>query len=129
MAGWSGPGLLLVALLGSSAFGQIASAQGLSGFDGQYVGQLTLVEVIAGNCTPPPLGALYPLVVSGGQVSFAYLPRFDTTLTGSIAANGNFKASARTKHGFVEMTGQIRGNAVNAQIVSPSCLYNFATTY
>jgi hypothetical protein len=116
-------------MLGSTGFAEIASAQVTTGFDGQYVGQLTLVEVIAGDCTTPPLGAVYPLDVSGGRVTFAYVPRFATTLTGTVAANGYFKASARTKHGRVEMSGQIRERKVNAQIVSPSCLYNFATGY
>ncbi len=127
-----GPGLLLGAMLGSVALAQLAPlafAQVATGFDGHYVGKLTLVEVIAGDCTTPPLGALYPLDVSGGRVNFAYVPRFATTLTGTVAATGNFKASARTKHGRVEMTGELRGGKVNAQIVSPSCLYNFATGY
>ena len=117
-----GLGLLLAAALESVAF-----AQGTSGFDGQYAGELTLTAVISGDCTDPPRGALYPLTVSRGQVRFAYLPRFATTLTGSVAENGGFRASAPTRHGFVEMTGWIRGNAVRAQIVSPSCRYSFET--
>jgi hypothetical protein len=128
-----GPGLLLATALAAAAaqtaWTQGASAQVASGFDGQYVGALTLVEVIAGDCATPPLGAVYPLTVAGDRVSFAYVPRFATTLTGSVAANGSFKASARTKHGYVEMTGEIRGSRVSAQIVSPSCLYNFASAY
>lgn len=123
-----GPGVLLATGL-AAAWAQTAAAQVSSGFDGQYVGALTLLDVIAGDCTPPPLGAVYPLTVSGGRVSFAYVPRFATTLTGSVAANGVFKASARTKHGYVEMTGEIRGNRVSAQIVSPSCRYAFQTAY
>jgi hypothetical protein len=117
-----GPGLLL-----AIAFGSAAVAQGLSGFDGQYAGELTLVQVIDGDCAEPPRGALYPLTVSGGQVRFAYLPRFATTLTGSVAPNGSFMASAPARRGVVRMIGQIRGNAVRAQIVSPSCRYDFET--
>ena len=130
----SGPGLLVaatlgVAMLGSIAGARSAAAQGASGFDGDYTGTLTLVEVISGNCTPAPPGAIYPLTVSGGQVSFAYDPRFATVLTGSVAPDGTFRASAPTSLGPIEMTGQIKGNQVNAQIVSPSCLYNFAPAY
>src|SRR3954469_2883720 len=123
-----GPGLLFAMALGSVALivapnvalAQIAYPQASSPFDGQYTGELTLVQVIVGDCTPPPFGALYPLTVSGGQVRFAYLPRFATVLTGSVAPNGSFTAAAPTKTGVVRMTGQIRGNAVRAQIVSPS---------
>jgi hypothetical protein len=126
-----GPGLLLATALGIAAPNiapaQVASPQAPSPFDGQYAGELTLAQVIDGDCTPPPLGALYPLTVSGGRVSFAYLPRFATMLTGSVAPNGSFTASARTRSGVVRITGQIRGNAVRAQIVSPSCRYDFAT--
>ena len=123
-----GPGLLLAAALGG-AFAQAASAQVSSRFDGEYVGKLKLTALIQGNCTEPPWGALYPLSVSGGQVRFAYVPRFATTLIGRVAENGSFRASAPTKQGRVEMTGQIRGNAVSAQIVSPSCQYTFQTGY
>ncbi len=119
-----GPGLLLASALGGAAW-----AQGASPFDGQYVGRLTLMDVISGDCTTPPLGAAYPLIVSAGRVSFAYLPRFATTLTGSVTADGSFRASAPTKLGPVVMTGQIRGNGVSAQIVSPSCRYTFQTGY
>jgi hypothetical protein len=122
-----GPGLLLAALLGGVALAPVASAQVTSRYDGEYVGELTLTALIQGDCTTPPLGALYPLTISGGQVRFAYLPRFATTLTGSVAEDGSFRATAPTRHGVVEMTGQIRGNAVRAQIASPSCRYNFAT--
>jgi hypothetical protein len=127
----SGLGLLVAATLGMVMLGSIAgarsaAAQGASGFDGEYTGTLTLVEVISGNCTPAPPGAVYPLSVSGGQVSFAYDPRFDTVLTGNVALDGTFQASAPTSLGPIKMTGQIKGNQVNAQIVSPSCLYNFA---
>jgi hypothetical protein len=117
-----GSGLLLATVLGPAVLAQVTSA-----FDGRYVGELRLAQVIDGDCTEPPRGALYPLTVSGGQVHFAYLPRFATTLTGNVAANGSFRASAPTKRGRVEMTGQIRGDRVTAQIVSPSCRYDFAT--
>ncbi|MGD9617838.1 MAG: hypothetical protein AB7H90_17095 [Alphaproteobacteria bacterium] len=127
----SGPGLLLAVALASAPWGvagtQVASAQGASRFDGQYTGELTLTALIQGDCTEPPRGALYPLTVSGGQVRFTYLPRFATILTGSVAENGSFRASAPTRHGVVEMTGRIRGDAVRAQIVSPSCRYTFET--
>ena len=116
------PGLLLAAALGS-----VAWAQGPSGFDGQYAGELTLTGVIGGDCTEPPSGALYPLTVSRNEVRFAYQPRFATTLTGRVAKDGSFKASAPTKHGKVEMTGRIQGNNVSANLVSPSCRYTFQT--
>ena len=115
---------LLAALAGSAAW-----AQGASRFDGQYAGELTLVRLIEGDCTTPPQGALYPLTVSNGQVRFAYVPRFATTLTGTVAADGSFKASAPTKHGRVEMTGRIQGNSVTANLVSPSCRYTFQTRH
>ena len=117
------------AAFAQAAFAQVASPQGGSRFDGEYVGKLTLTALIEGDCTEPPWGALYPLSVSGGQVRFAYVPRFATTLTGRVAENGSFRASAPTRHGVVEMTGQIRGNSVSAQIVSPSCQYTFQTGY
>lgn len=106
---------------------QGAGQRGTAAFDGQYTGELRLLQVIQGDCTTPPLGAVYPLSVSGGQVRFAYVPRFATVLTGGVAADGSFRAAARTRHGAVEMTGQIRGNRVRAQIVSPSCRYAFET--
>jgi len=115
-------GLLVGAGLGSAAF-----AQGSANFDGQYVGELTLTRVITGDCTRPPLGALYPLTISSGEVRFAYLPRFGTTLSGRVGENGNIKASARLPKGFVQMTGRIQGNNVTASIVSPSCNYTFKT--
>ena len=120
MVGRLGPGLLLAALLGSSA-----SAQTSESFDGHYVGELTLTRVITGDCTPPPLGSLYPLTIAAGQVRFAYVPRFDTTLSGRVAANGSFKATARVKRGLIQMTGRTDGNNLAAAIVSPSCYYNF----
>jgi hypothetical protein len=118
-----GSGLLLAA-----GFTCVAWAQGTSRFDGQYRGELTLTKEIQGNCTQPPLGALYPLRISGGRVRFAYVPRFDTTLSGTIDDNGMFKASARIRKGFVQMTGRVQGNNITAYIVSPSCNYTFHTT-
>ena len=113
-------------LLGAGA-GSIAWAQNSAKFDGQYVGELTLTKEISGDCTQPPLGALYPLTISRGQVSFAYRPRFATTLHGRVDENGIFKASARLRKGFVNMTGRIQGNNVSADIISPSCNYRFQT--
>jgi hypothetical protein len=123
-----GSGLLLASAFGGAVC-TAAWAQGASQFDGEYVGKLTLTALIQGDCTEAPWGALYPLSVSGGQVRFAYVPRFSTTLIGSVDANGSFRASAPTRQGPVEMTGQIRGTAVSAQIVSPSCRYTFQTGY
>ncbi len=102
-------------------------AQGSAKFDGQYMGELTLTNIIEGDCTQPPLGALYPLTVSRGEVRLVYLPRFGTTLRGRVGENGNFKASARLRRGVVEMTGHIQGNNLTAYIVSPSCNYTFQT--
>ena len=116
---------LLLGLAGANA----AAAQGVASFDGQYVGELTLTRVISGDCTPPPLGSLYPLTVSAGQVRFAYVPRFNTTLTGRIAPNGSFKAAARSKRGLIEMTGRTDGNRLTASIVSPSCHYRFQARF
>ena len=117
-----GLGLVLAASLGSAAWGQ-----GSARFDGQYVGELTLTKVITGDCTEPPLGSLYPLTISRGEVRFVYLPRFNTTLSGKVGENGMFKASARSRKGFVQMTGHIQGNNLTADIVSPSCNYTFQT--
>jgi hypothetical protein len=117
-----GVGLLLVTGLASAA-----SAQGPAAFDGQYVGELTLKEVINGDCTKPPLGALYPLTISQGEVRFDYRPHFDATLRGRVDQNGFFKASARVRKGFVRMTGRVHGPNVIADIVSPSCSYSFRT--
>ena len=117
-----GLGLVLAASLGSAAWGQ-----GSARFDGQYVGELTLTKVISGDCTEPPLGSLYPLTISRGEVRFVYLPRFNTTLNGKVGENGMFKASARSRKGFVQMTGHIQGNNLTADIVSPSCNYTFRT--
>ena len=117
-----GLGLLLGTALANGAW-----AQGSSKFDGQYMGELTLTKEIAGDCTQPPLGALYPLTISRGQVRFAYRPRFGTTLVGTVYEYGILKASARLRKGFVHMTGQVKGNNLRAQVVSPSCNYIFQT--
>ena len=117
-----GTGLLLYTALASAAL-----AQGSARFDGQYRGELTLTKEIKENCTRPPLGALYPLRISRGQVQFVYVPRFDTTLRGWVDENGILKASARIRHGSVQMTGRIRGNNITARIMSPSCNYTFQT--
>jgi len=122
MMKWLGLGLLL-----STGLGSVAWAHGSAKFDGQYMGELTLTKVINGDCTEPPLGALYPLGISKGEVRFAYVPRFDTTLRGWVGENGIFKASARVRKGFVQMTGRIQGNNITAHIVSPSCNYTFRT--
>ena len=104
----------------------MAWAQGVSQFDGQYVGKLTLTGIINGDCTTPPVGAEYPLRIIGGQVHFKYVPRFDTELTGRIDPNGSFKAFGKTKSGVVTMTGRISGyRNLTANIVSPSCQYTF----
>jgi hypothetical protein len=121
MLRWLGLGLLL-----GTGLGSVAWAQGSAKFDGQYMGELTLTKVI-NDCTQPPLGALYPLTISRGEVRFAYVPRFDTTLSGKVDENGTFKASARLRRGYVQMTGHIQGNNLTAHIVSPSCNYTFQT--
>jgi hypothetical protein len=116
-----------LALLLGAGLANVAWAQGSSRFDGQYVGQLTLTGIINGDCTEPPVGALYPLTISRGQVHFKYVMRFDTTLTGTVDQNGNFKASRQLRRGAVNMTGHIDGNNLSAAIVSPSCKYSFQT--
>ena len=118
---------LRLGLLLGTGLGSVAWAQGVAKFDGQYMGELTLTKEISGDCTTPPLGALYPLTISRGEVRFAYRPRFDTTLRGRVGENGIFKASARLRRGFVQMTGRIEGNNLIASIVSPSCNYAFKT--
>jgi hypothetical protein len=123
MPRWLGLGLLLATGLASAA-----SAQDLAKFDGQYMGELTLTKVINGDCTQPPLGAVYPLTISGGEVRFAYLPRFDTTLTGKVGEKGTFRASARLPKGFVRMKGRIQQGNITARIASPSCNYTFKTS-
>jgi hypothetical protein len=122
MQKWLGLGLLLGAALGS-----IASAQTSANFDGQYMGELTLTKIINGDCTKPPLGALYPLTISRGEVRLAYLPRFGTTLRGNVDANGILKASAHLRKGYLQVTGHIQGNNLTAYIKSPSCNYTFQT--
>ena|SRR5215469_1792177 len=113
-------------LLGTGLW-SVAWAQGSTKFDGQYRGELTLTKVITGDCTEPPLGALYPLAISRGEVRFVYVPRFDTTLKGRIDENGIFTASARVRKGFVQMKGRIQGKNITAYIVSPSCNYTYQT--
>ena len=115
-------------LLVGAAIIQVASAQGTI-FDGQYMGRLTLTKVVSGDCTEPPPGALYPLTISGGQVEFKYVPRFDTILHGIVDDNGIFKASQQVRGGLVSMAGRIRGNNVTAYITSPSCQYTFQAPY
>jgi hypothetical protein len=115
--------LLAVALAGA------AGAQEPSRFDGRYVGKLTLDKVLSGDCTRPPLGALYPLTVAGGRVEFKYVPRFDTILRGTVGANGSFTAAQRLRNGIVRMTGQIEAKRIAATIRSPSCIYSFKTDY
>jgi hypothetical protein len=122
MLRWLGLGLLFGAGLGS-----VAWAQGSAKFDGQYMGELTLSKTINGDCTQPPLGSLYPLTISRGEIRFIYVPRFSTTLTGKVSENGSFKASARLRRGSVQMTGRIDGKNLTAYIVSPSCNYTFQT--
>jgi hypothetical protein len=119
-----GLGLLL-----GTGLGSVAWAQGSAKFDGQYMGELTLTKEISGDCTAPPLGALYPLTVSRGEVQFKYVPRFDTTLRGEVDESGIFKAYARLRTGSVQMTGRIQANNLTAEIVSPSCKYTFKTKH
>jgi len=116
-----GLGLLLAAALSGGAAAQV------NRYDGQYAGELTLTGIINGDCTEAPLGAIYPLTISGGVVRFKYVPRFDTMLTGPVDAKGNFRATGRTKHGFVVMTGHTDGRDITADIQSPSCRYDFQT--
>ncbi len=118
-----GVGLLLVAALAGPA-----AAAGSTRFDGQYVGVLKLTAVVSGDCAEPPHGATYPLTISGGRVEFKYVPRFDTTLSGTVDAHGRFRASRRLRQGLVSMTGHIEGGNLTAHIISPSCNYTFKTT-
>jgi hypothetical protein len=122
MQRWRALGLLL-----GTGLGSVALAQGSAKFDGQYMGELTLTKTIDGDCTQPPLGALYPLTISRGEVRLVYLPRFGTTLRGKVGENGILNASARLRKGSVKMTGQIQGNNLTAYIISPSCNYTFQT--
>jgi hypothetical protein len=117
-----GLGLLFVAALATTAW-----AQGSTRFDGQYVGKLTLIKIISGDCTKSPLGALYPMTIRGGQVLFKYDPRFDTILRGAVAEDGTFQASRILRKGQITMTGRIQGSDVTAHITSPSCRYSFHT--
>lgn len=119
--------LLALGLVLGIGLAGTARAQGSTKFDGQYRGELILTKEIKENCTQPPLGALYPLRISSGEVRFVYVPRFDTTLRGKVDENGLFKASARLKHGSVQMTGRIQGKNITAHLVSPSCNYTFQT--
>jgi hypothetical protein len=117
-----------LSLVLGAALGGAAWAQGQARFDGQYVGALTLTRIVGGDCTEPPLGARYPLTISGGQVRFKYVPRFDTVLTGRVDEKGNFKASRHLRRGLVQMTGHIdEYNSLTAFIISPSCNYTFQT--
>jgi hypothetical protein len=122
MLRWLGLGLLL-----GTGLANVAWAQGSAKFDGQYMGELTLTKEITGDCTQPPLGALYPLTISRGQVRFVYRPRFGTTLIGRVDENGILRASARLRKGFANMTGRVEGNNLRAEIRSPSCNYMFQT--
>ena len=122
MLRWLGLSLLLGAEFGSAAW-----AQGSAKFDGQYMGVLTLTKEISGDCTRPPLGALYPLTITKGEVRFVYRPRFGTTLSGEVNENGVFQASARLRRGVVQMMGRVQGNKLTAHLVSPSCNYIFQT--
>jgi len=98
----------------ATCFAGLAWAQGAAQFDGQYTGELRLARTFSGDCTEPPFGALYPLTVAGGEVRFAYLPRFATTLRGTIRQDGLFRATARARKGTVQMTGRIHGGNVTA---------------
>lgn len=114
-------------LLLGAVVANVAWAQGAAKFDGQYVGELKLTEVINGDCTTPPPGALYPLTIAAGRVEFKYDPRFDTILRGPVNQNGDFRASRRLRRGRVRMIGHIQGNNITAVITSPSCKYSFRT--
>src|SRR5262249_28629532 len=71
------PGVKLrLGLLFWALFAGAASAQDPGRFDGQYMGEMVLTREIKGDCSTPPLGALYPLSISRGEVRFAYVPRF-----------------------------------------------------
>ena len=120
-------GMLASGLVFGIGFNSTAWAQSSTRFDGQYRGELTLTKVIKENCTEPPLGALYPLNISKGEVRFVYVPRFDTTLRGRVDDNGVLTASARLKHGSARMTGRVQGNRITASIVTPSCHYTYQT--
>jgi len=112
-------------LLFGIGFAIAPKAQGPTQFDGSYTGELILTKVIKGDCTRPPLGALYPLTISGGEVRFTYVPRFDTILSGRVGDNGIFQASSPRRKGAIQMTGSIQGDNLTAYIASPSCNYVF----
>lgn len=118
---------LWLGLVFAVAIGGAAWAQGRTIFDGTYMGELTLTRTVKGDCTPPALGALFPLTVAQGRVHFAYLPRFDTELTGRVRPDGGFVATAHIKGGreVVHMAGRIENGGVTARIKSPSCRYLF----
>jgi len=69
MLKYAGLALLFITTIG------VALAQVSIKFDGQYVGDLTLTKEISGDCTRPPVGAVYPLIISGGKIRFVYRPR------------------------------------------------------
>ena len=69
-----------------------------SPFDGQYAGELRLVRSSRRLHAAAARGAV-PADRSGGQVRFAYLPRFATILTGSVAPNGSFRPPPRQSAG------------------------------
>ena len=121
------PRMLAWGLVFGIGLGGAAWAEGSTRFDGQYRGELILTKEIKENCTQPPLGALYPLSISRGEVRFVYVPRFDTTLRGTVDDKGVLRASARLKHGSAQMTGRVQGNRITAYIVTPSCHYTFQT--
>jgi hypothetical protein len=120
--------LLGVGLLLAVGVGGAARAQGTTQFDGKYMGELTLTKTVRGDCTRPPLGSLYPLIISRGEVRFTYAPRFGTTLNGTVDDQGILKASTRLRKGSIQMTGRIQGGIhLTAYIFSPSCNYTFQT--
>lgn len=118
-------GVLFGAVIGAAPALAQTPTQPAGSFDGQYVGELKLDGVVSGDCTPPPLGSTYPLTIAGGEVRFAYVPRFATTLTGRVDAKGNFQAAARVPSGMIRMTGHIDGIRLAASILSPSCRYTY----
>src|SRR5437763_16872691 len=89
-------------LLGAG-LASLACAQGAAQFDGQYTGELRLARTFSGDCTEQPFGALYPLTIAGGEVRFPYLPRFATTLRGTIRQHGLFCATPRARSGVDQM--------------------------
>ena len=121
------PGRLGLDVLLAIGFATVAAAQVSARFDGQYVGELTLTRVTSGDCTQPALGALYPLTISRGEVRFNYVPRFNTTLVGTVSDSGIIKAVARLRNGSIQMRGRVQGNNITAYIASPSCNYTFQT--